>query len=54
MFCERLCSMCEIEGECCISKHLGCHSNPSLSHLYEGFLEEECRDLKQCVVQGGP
>jgi hypothetical protein len=39
MFCKVLCSMCENEGECCISKHLGCHSNPSLSHLYEGFLE---------------
>ncbi len=38
MFCEVLCSMCENEGECCISKHLGCHLNPNLSHLYEEFL----------------
>lgn len=45
-FCKVLCSMCKIEGECCISKHLGCHSNPSLSHLYEGFLEGDgCRKI---------
>ena len=30
--------MCENGGECCIAKHLGCNLNPSLSHLYEGFL----------------
>lgn len=30
MFCEVLCAMCEYEGECCVSKHLGCHSNPTL------------------------
>ncbi len=39
MFCEPLCKLCEDEGLCCIAKHLGCHSNPNLSHLYEGFLE---------------
>ena len=32
MFCKHLCNMCETEGECCIAKHLGCQSNPSLSH----------------------
>ena len=48
MFCEPLCKMCVDGGECCIAKHLGCHSNPSLSHLYEGFLEYECKPGYDC------
>ena len=39
LFCEPLCNLCKDGGDCCIFKHLGCDSNPNLSHLYEGFLE---------------